>query len=356
MLRILHVGLGPLGQKIIADLYDRGLGEVVAAVDVDPSLAGRPLREVVKGKSVSSKITVMPSLDEFAAWDQVDCAVVTTASDLRRCADTFRVLLGRGMSVVSTCEELVWPWLRHRALAEELHQIALRGDGRLLGTGVNPGAMMDTVPVFATAVCKAVKSIEIHRIQDATTRRIPFQKKIGATLDDKAFRQGVKEGWLRHVGLGESLHFVAHYMGWRIEKWSESIKPIKAAKAMKCGLGPIRKGDACGVEQTATGVCDGRKVLKFVFKAAIGQRDPEPQDRVIVKGEPNLDVVFRGGVHGDVATSAMTLNCIGPLMHAPAGLHTMATVPLVRFLPALEATTAVKDHELAASGSNGRAR
>ena len=335
MLRILHIGLGPLGQKIITDLHQRGLGTVVGAVDINPALSGKPLSSVAKG--ASHRVRILSRLDDFAGWKGIDAAIVTTSSDMRLCADTFGTLLRRGVAVVTTCEETTWPWLRHAALARRLDALAKRHGGRLLGTGVNPGAMMDTVPVFATAVCKAVESVEIHRIQDATTRRIPFQKKIGATLSRKDFAQGIKDGWLRHVGLGESLHFVAHYMGWRIASWSETIEPVIAERAMTCGLGPIPKGHARGVRQIAVGHCKGqhkgKPIIKMVFQATIGRKGVEPQDRVIVRGEPNIDLAFRGGVHGDIATSAMTLNSIAPLLAAPPGLHTMATIPLVRWSP-----------------------
>ncbi len=331
MLRILHIGLGPLGRKIITDLHERGLGTVVAAVDVDPALTGQRLSTLANG--ASPKVRVLASLADFKGWKTIDAAIVTTRSDMRLCAPTFRSLLSRGIAVVSTCEETTWPWLRHKALARELDTMARKRGGRLLGTGVNPGAMMDTVPVFATAVCKSVRSIEIHRIQDATTRRIPFQKKIGATLSRAAFAQGIKDGWLRHVGLGESLHFVAHYMGWTIDSWSETIEPVIAERAMTCGLGPIAKGHARGVRQVAIGTQRGKPLIKMVFQATIGRKGAEPQDRVIVRGEPDLDLVFRGGVHGDIATSAMTLNSIARLLAAPPGLHTMATIPLVRWSP-----------------------
>ena len=330
MLRILHIGLGPLGNKIISDLYGRRLGTVVAAIDVDPRMVGQRISDLIPGVECSAR--VLPSLNDFTDWKSIDAALVTTSSDLRLCADTFRTLLSKGVPVVSTCEELVWPWLRHPDLSKELDALAKRDGGRLLGTGVNPGAMMDMVPVFATAVCRSVKSVEIHRIQDATTRRIPFQKKIGATLDDKSFAAGITAGWLRHVGLGESLHFVAHYLGLKIDDWHETIEPVKAEKEMTCGLGTIRPGCAAGVRQTAVGKHFGKALVTMIFQAAIGQSDP--QDRVIVDGEPRLDVVFRGGVHGDVATSAMALNSVTPLLASNPGLHTMASIPLVHFTPA----------------------
>ncbi|MGH7132048.1 MAG: NAD(P)H-dependent amine dehydrogenase family protein [Phycisphaerales bacterium] len=327
--RILHIGLGPLGQKIVTDLSTRRLGSVVAAVDVSPALTGKHLREICP--AVTDDVKILSSLDQLHDLKSIDCAVVTTASDLRACADTFRWLLSRGISAVSTCEELVWPWLRHDALAKELDALAKKHNARLLGTGVNPGAMMDAVPVFVTGVCRSVKSVEVHRIQDATTRRVPFQKKIGATLDDAAFAAGVKAGWLRHVGLGESLHFIAHNLGLHIDSWSESIDPVRADRDLACTLGPIPRGHICGVRQVGEGKRGTQTLIRLVFQAAIGQSDP--QDRVIIDGEPPLDVVYRGGVHGDIATSAITLNAIDSLLQAAPGLHTMATIPMTRCTP-----------------------
>ncbi|HZW06001.1 MAG TPA: hypothetical protein VFF65_02665 [Phycisphaerales bacterium] len=327
MYRILHVGFGPLGQRIVGDVYARRLGEVAALVDTSRELAGRKLRDYVP--QAKTDVPVTASLDEALVSGRFDAAVVTTSSDLRRCMDVFRSLLSAGLPVVSTCEELVFPWLRHAGLAQELDSIARRTGGRIMGTGVNPGAMMDTIPVFVTAVCSKVQSVEVHRIQDATTRRVPFQKKIGAGLDDAQFAQGIKDGWLRHVGLGESMHFVAHYLGLPFEEWGETIEPVKATRQLQCGLGTIEPGRAAGVRQVAVGTRAGKPVITMVFQAAIGQTDPAPQDRVIIRGEPNIDVSFSGGVHGDIATSAMTLNAIPSLLNAPPGLHTSATVPLL---------------------------
>lgn len=326
-LRILQVGLGPLGVRTVADLHERGLGEVVAAVDIDPTLVGRSIALVVAG--ASKRVRVADGLEALPTNLRVDAAIVTTASDLRACAPTLHALLARGLPVVTTCEEAIWPFLRHPALARELDAVARKHGGRLVGTGVNPGYLMDAVPVFATAVSRRVDSIEIHRFQDATTRRVPFQKKIGATLTPAAFKAGVKAGWLRHVGLGESLHLVAAAMGWKIDTWRESIRPVIASRRARCALGTIQAGAALGVHQEATGASGGKRVLKFVFEAAIGL--PDPHDRVLVRGEPDLDLRFAGGVHGDVATSSITLNAIRPLMASAPGLHTMLSLPLVHW-------------------------
>jgi 4-hydroxy-tetrahydrodipicolinate reductase len=335
MLRILHVGLGPLGRMIVSDIVARRAGQVVAVVDTDPALVGTRVGDTLgtlPAGSHEANLKITGSLDAAMSLG-FDAAVVATSSDLARCAPTLRELLGRGGCVVSTCEELLYPWLRHPVLAEELQRLCVQHGGRLLGTGVNPGFLMDTLPVAATAVCRGVKKVEAWRIQDATTRRIPFQQKIGAGLDDKAFAVKVREGTLRHVGLGESLHFIAKYLGLRVDDWHETIEPVHATRDLECALGRITRGTAAGVRQVAVGVArepggKERTTVRLEFQAAIGQE--HPHDRVRIDAEPAIDLTITGGVHGDVATTAITVNAIDSLRRATPGLHTMATVPLVR--------------------------
>lgn len=326
MHRILHVGVGPLGHRILSECIERKLGTIVGAVDPAPQLAGTPLSKLVPG--ANPEVSILHSLSDFKSWDSVDCVVVTTSSDLRLCEPTFRDCLAHGKAVVSTCEELIYPWLRHRPLAERLHEQAVKSGGRLLGTGVNPGFVMDALPAFATGVCKSVRSIQVYRIQDASTRRVPFQKKIGAGLDLPHFDKKVADGTLRHVGLGESIHFLADYVGLKVERWEEDISPVRAERELASALGPIHKGMVAGVRQVARAFADERCVLHLEFQAAIGQ--PDPHDRVVIEGDPPIDISIRGGVHGDAATCAITLNAIPRLLSAAPGLHTMATIPPIR--------------------------
>lgn len=337
MLRILHVGLGPLGKIIVSDLAARGIGTVVGAVDIHPALIAKPVSEVVpeSGFGCVVRSSIAAAVADAGGAGSIDAAALTTSSDLRDCMGSLRELIALGLPIVSTCEELLYPWLRHKGLADELDRACRASGARLIGTGVNPGFLMDTLPVALTAVCRHVRKVRISRIQDATTRRIPFQQKIGAGLDDAAFAAKVKEGTLRHVGLGESLHFVAEYLGLNVVRWEETIEPVKAERELSCGLGTIRPGHAAGVRQVAKGWTTGHTptdepVIQLEFQAAIGQA--EPRDEIVLDADPPIRMVIPGAVHGDVATSAITLNAIPAVMKAPAGLHTMATVPLVHFV------------------------
>ncbi len=324
--RLVHVGLGPLGLRIQSDLSARGPGCLVAAVDRDPELAGRRVAELVPGADPS--LRVLESLEALEDWESIDAAIVTTSSDLAACAPNLRALLERGVSTVSTCEELLWPWLRHPELATALDELAVESGAALLGTGVNPGYLMDALPVFLSAVALEVRSVHVWRIQDASARRLPFQRKIGAGLTLEEFAAQARTGALRHVGLGESLHFVAACLGHRLERWEESLEPVVADRELECALGRIPPGRAAGVRQVARGWAGGEAVIVLEFQAAIGQSDPH--DRVLLRSEPPLDLLLRGGVHGDTATSAVVLNALGPLLDSPPGLQTMATIRMPR--------------------------
>lgn len=321
-MRLAFIGLGPLGRRLARDAASRRLGTIAAAVDVDPALQGQPLRTHVP--EVESDARISSELDQ-----DVDVAVVATLSQLERCAPTFRALLERGLTVVSTCEELSWPRLKHPQLADELDALARQHSGRLLGTGINPGFLMDTFPAIASTVCGEVRGVTVTRVQDAGARRIPFQRKVGATLDQQTFRARIDAGELGHVGLPESLHFLAHALGVTLESYSDVIEPVLAEDELGTDIGEIPSGGVRGLHQVAEGAGSDGTTLRLVFRAAIGE--PESYDRVQIDGSPPVDLVWKGGVHGDVATSAVLLNSIRPLRAAAPGLHTMASIPLASF-------------------------
>jgi 2,4-diaminopentanoate dehydrogenase len=326
--KVAHIGFGPVGQRIVADFLSRRLGALCKVIDIDPSFAGKPL-----GKFVANAPDELVISQEIGLLPSVDVAVIATTSSLERLWPTLQSLLSQGVSVVSTCEELAYPWMRHPDLARDIDALAKKNGAAVLGTGVNPGFLMDIFPIAMTSVCSDVQAIRIHRVQDASTRRKPFQAKIGAGMTSEEFDKKVRDGELGHVGLGESMHLVADTLGLTLDGWHEYTTPVIAPHSMRCEMGVIERGEVSGVLQFARGYRGDDCVVEYVFQAAIGQIDPH--DRVAIEGTPPLDVVIKGGVHGDTATSAITLNAIKSVKAARPGLHTMATLPIPGWSPPL---------------------
>ena len=325
-IRVLQVGLGPIGQQVAAYAADRKGVEVVGGVDPAPGKVGQDLGRLCNHDALSGR-TVFRSVAEALQVARADVGLLTTVSGFPQAADQAAELLREGLHVVSSCEEMSYPWQRYRQGAQELDDIAQAAGRAVLSVGVNPGFLMDTLVVTFTGLCKDVQHVTVRRIQDASQRRIPFQEKIGAGLALSEFALRKDSGSLRHVGLTESMHMIAVALGWGIDRTEEVIEPVIAETEMLGGFRPIHPGLAAGVLQIGRAFCADREVIRLEFQAAVGQSDPV--DEIIIDGTPRLCSRIPGGVNGDIATCALTVNAVCAILGAPPGLRTMLDMPTV---------------------------
>ncbi|MCX7826855.1 MAG: dihydrodipicolinate reductase, partial [Verrucomicrobiae bacterium] len=213
MAKIIIVGLGPLGMKTARFALERKSIEIVGAVDINPALVGKDLGTHCGLPKMG--VTIRPNLRAALQGAKADCAVLTTVSSIAKLESQVAEAAQCGLDVVSTCEELSFPWRTAPAVARRIDAVCRKHGVTCLGTGVNPGFLMDFLPCILTAVNQCVRKITVQRVQDASVRRIPFQQKIGAGLTLTEFRQKQAAGTLRHVGLTESVHMIAHAMNWK---------------------------------------------------------------------------------------------------------------------------------------------
>ncbi|MEJ2703038.1 MAG: hypothetical protein P8Z79_11415 [Sedimentisphaerales bacterium] len=327
MISTVHVGMGPLGQKVVRYAVERGGFEIVGAVDPDPEKAGKDLGSLCGLDPLG--IIVRDNLKEATEGRSVDVALVTTVSSLVALETQVAKLAAAKLNVVSTCEELFFPWKTNPRVAGRIDEVCRRNGVACVGTGVNPGYLMDLLPTFLTGLCQNVSKVEVWRVQDASVRRVPFQQKIGAGLTLDEFEAKRKAGTLRHVGLPESVDFIAERLGWKLDRKTESLEPVVADGPIDTGYKPILKGMACGVQQIGRGFVDKREVITLNFRAAVGE--PESYDEIHIDGEPAIRSRIAGGVNGDVATCAITLNTVRSILQASPGLKTMAQIPPIAF-------------------------
>ena len=322
--RIAQVGIGPLGRQMTRAIHSRPNMEVVAAADTDPGLLGRDLGELCSLGTLG--VSVVSSIPSALQSPAVDIALLTTVSDLARALPQIEEILQFGIPVVTTCEQLTYPWITAPESSARLDRRAREKGVAVLATGVNPGFMMDTLPIFLTAVARKVEAIKVSRIQDAALRRLPFQRKIGAGLDIAEFEEKRKSGALRHVGLTESMHMISTRLGWSLDHTEEAITPVVAKRSITGEAVTIKPGMAAGVQQVARGFVGGREKITLFFRASVGE--PHPEDTVEILGEPPIVSRIAGGVHGDIATCAVALNVIPLVLKAEPGLKTMIDLPL----------------------------
>jgi hypothetical protein len=325
-IKVIIYGCGVMGRKMAEALLEKKSFRLVGALDIDPQLVGKDVGESLPSKK---KLGIIIRNDPQALFPRIKARAVihTTSSGLKSVYPQIAQCLAAGLNVISTCEELSYPWKRHPQLSRDLDRLARKHGVTVVGTGINPGYLMDTLPLVLTAPCLKVDSIKVTRMMNSARRRIPFQAKVGTGLTTKEFGQKIEKKVITgHVGLLESINMIAAGLGWTLDEAVEiPPKPVIATKPVRTGLGIVEPGKVIGLVSLAFAKKGGKKVINLEFCANAGVR--QEYDEVVIEGLPRIHERILGGVHGDVGTVAMTLNTIPRAVEAPAGLKVMKDLP-----------------------------
>lgn len=327
-IRVVQYGLGPIGCKVVQYLTERAHFDIVGAIDADPQKVGTDVGHLAE-LNAPLGLNVTANSRDLLEQVNADVVVLTTASSLEKIRPQVMEIISCGKNVVSTCEELMYPWVTNPKVAREIDAAARENEVSVLSTGVNPGFLMDFLPLVMTSICRDVKTVTVERIQDAQFRRLPFQEKIGAGLSVTEFESRVRQGSLRHVGLTESMHLIASRLGWILDRTEDVVDPVLAEKKVVAENRTIEPSKALGVNQIGRAYIDSKEVITLVFRAAIGE--PDPRDRIVIQGNPDIDMAISKGVNGDTATCAIIVNAIPVVIQAQPGLRTMADISPISF-------------------------
>ncbi len=327
---MVQFGVGPIGASIARLMRQKSSLEIVGAIDNDPAKAGRDLGEVVGAEDAPWGVVVSARAPAVLA-SPVDVVMHSTSSYLSGVTDELLACLSAGCCIVSTCEELSYPFRKHPELAAKLDAAAKEEGVALVGTGVNPGFVMDKLVLVLSAAAQRVDWAKAVRIVDASKRRLPLQKKIGAGMTPDEFPAQVAAGAIKHHGLSESVALVADGLGFPLDDISETIEPIVAKETIKTPFLEVAPGQVAGVHQIARGMAARQEKVFLELQMYVGAE--QPADTVELRGEPNLSLTIPGGTHGDIATAAIAVNTIPAILAAPAGLRTVRDLPLAYFPP-----------------------
>jgi hypothetical protein len=328
IIRVVHFGLGPIGAAVAKEIAARPRFKIVGGIDTDPAKVGRDLGDVV---GLPRRLGVKVSGDPASTLKKARPHVVLlcTSSSMKQVMPQLLSVLKAKVPIVATTEELAYPGYTHVRLARQVDALAKKAKVAVLATGVNPGFVMDALPIALTAVCQRVDRVTVHRIQDARHRRLPFQQKIGAGLTTEQFQKRVDEGSIKHVGFTESIAMIADSLGWTLDRITDQVEPKLAQVTVSSEFLAVDPGYVCGIVQEGIGYRKKEPAIRLRMEAYLGA--PDPYDLIEIDGNPRLSVRIAGGVHGDVATAAIVVNSIPKVLDAAPGLRTMRDMPLPSF-------------------------
>jgi 4-hydroxy-tetrahydrodipicolinate reductase len=325
--RVVIVGIGAIGQLLTKELLNKQGFEIVGAVDIDPKKVGRDLGEVL-GLGKKLGVSVSNDIDSVLKNSRPHVVIHMTSSYLKDVYPQLLTILKHGVNVVSSCEELSYPYIVDRKIAEELDNTAKRYGSTLLATGINPGFLMDTLAIILTAPCIKVDSIKVTRHMNASVRRGPFQRKIGAGLTVDEFKRKISTKEISgHVGLEQSISLIAAALKVKLDKIDVGeVQPIISDKYVKTDYVEVNPGCVAGLRQTAQGIVNGKPFITLDFIAYVGAT--EDYDAIDIQGIPEIHERISPCVHGDWGTISMLINVIPKVMKAPPGLLTMKDITI----------------------------
>jgi hypothetical protein len=327
-IRVIQYGLGPIGIETARLVTMKSGMEIVGAVDISRDLVGKDLGEVL-GMDRKLEIAVTDNAKNLFAGIKADAVLHTTGSRIRKIYPELEEIIRAGVNIVSSSEELLFPLKENAEPAARVDALAKKHGVTVLGAGVNPGFVMDALPLFMTAVCQDVKKIHIERHVDAGTRRYPLQRKVGAGMTQEAFREQIANKTMGHVGLLESLYLVAETLGLSLDNVHEAVEPVMAQKVVNTAYFSLKPGDVAGIKHTAEGIKNGETIISLELRMFVGCE--EPYDFVHILGTPEIRLRIEGGVAGDQATAAVLVNSVPAVIGARPGLATVKDLPAPHF-------------------------
>jgi 2,4-diaminopentanoate dehydrogenase len=323
---VVLMGLGEIGQAIAKVALVRPELRVVAAVDPSPSCAGRRLEDLLGIPAPG--LVVAKDLSGVLGSARGGVVLLATQSRLEEILPALEEAVRAGLHVVSTCEELAWPWLEHEDAAHALDRLCNEKNVAVLGTGVNPGFVLDRLPALLAQVTGPVRHVRAVRVVDAARRRASLLRKIGAGLGEEEFHAAADRGEIGHVGLAGSAAMLAEgCVGVEEYEVDEELVPLVAEEGAG-GAVPVRPGQVAGVHQVARAFAEGgREIVRLELTLAIGVEDP--RDEVVLDADPPVRIVVPGGISGDAATAHAVVNAVPAILEL-RGLVSVLDLPVGR--------------------------
>ncbi|MBR4435561.1 MAG: NADP-binding protein [Clostridia bacterium] len=332
--RVAIWGFGAMGSGIAKVLLGKKGVDIVGVCDIHPARIGKSIYDILGVEQNGREdVFITPQIEQVVCDANCDICVIATDSFTRKAFDKIKYVISQKVNVISTAEEMSYPKAQEPELAAEMDRLAKEKGVSILGTGINPGLMMDLLAICLSGCMTDVESVTCRRVNSLSPFGPAVMEEQGVGLPVATFNKGVEDGTLAgHVGFAESVGMIAEALGWKVEKFEQQMSPIVTNVDRKSPYGFAKAGDVAGVNMTGQGYVDGKVKIDMYHPQQI---EPEMEgthtgDYIELKGTPEVNMSIRPEVDGGIGTIAMVVNMIPHVINARPGLKTMLDLPVPR--------------------------
>ena len=327
-------GFGAMGSGIAKVLLSKKGVDITGVCDLHPDRKGRSIYELLGvERNGRDDVVVCGDIDQVITEKCCDVCILATDSFTVKAYDKIVYLLRKKINVISTAEEMSYPKANNPQLAESMDKIAKENGVTVLGTGINPGLIMDLLVVCLTGCMTDVTHITAKRVNSLSPFGPAVMEEQGVGLSVKDFEEGVRSRKLAgHVGFRESVNMIGDAIGWKIDGFEQQMAAIVTSVDRKSTYGFAKAGDVAGVNMTGQGYVNGEVKIDMIHPQQI---EPECEgtytgDYIELKGTPEVNMSIKPEVDGGIGTIAMCVNMIPHVINSRPGLVTMIDLPVPR--------------------------
>ncbi|HPQ46398.1 MAG TPA: 2,4-diaminopentanoate dehydrogenase [Clostridia bacterium] len=325
-------GFGAMGAGMARMISKKTGVDVAAVCDLHPARIGRSAGEVL-GINKWKDVIIEDSIEKALDGKDIDLCLLATDSFTRGAFPKMETILEKGINIITTAEEMAYPRAGEPELAKRLDEIAKANGVTVLGTGINPGLIMDLLVICLTGCMEEVIHIEAKRVNSLSPFGETVMEEQGVGITEEEFNDRVAHGKLAgHVGFNESINMIADAIGWKVDEFRQQMKPILTTVDRKSPHGFAPAGNLAGINMTGQGYIDGEVKIDMIHPQQI---EPEMEgthtgDYITLAGNPPVNMAITPEVDGGIGTIAMCVNMIPHVMNAKPGLKTMIDLPVPR--------------------------
>lgn len=328
-------GFGAMGGGMAEVLLRKKGVDIVGVCDIHPDRVGKSMFEVLGvPKGDRPDVVIKNDILQVISKKSADVVLLCTDSFTRKTFDKIKLIVELGINVVSTAEEMSYPKAQEPELTAEMDKLAKANGVSILGTGINPGLMMDLLAILMTGACTDVEFVRCERVNSLSPFGPAVMEEQGVGITLEKFNQLSAEGHLAgHVGFNESIHMICDAIGWKLDKAvDQTMAPIVSNVHRKTKYAEVQPGDVAGCTMKGYGHVGGKLAVEMIHPQQI---EPELEgtdtgDYVVIKGTPNVNLSNKPEIPGGIGTIAMCINMIPHVINARPGLHTMIDLPVPR--------------------------
>jgi hypothetical protein len=327
--KVIVWGLGAMGTGISKMILTKKGIEIVGALDKDPSKFGKDLGEVLNAENLG--VLVSNDAEILMSETKADIVILAIDSFVKGVYPAIKQVVESGKNCITIAEEMAYPYIVHKELSEELDRLCKENNVTILGTGVNPGFVLDSLIITLSGACKSVTSIRAERINDLSPFGETVMRTQGVGLTTEEFEVGIENGSIvGHIGYAQSIPMIAKALGLKYDQITETLEPIISNTYRETPCVKVEPGMVAGCDHIAIATKNGKPIITL---EQLQQIHPEAEavdtgDYIYIKGDADLNLVIKPETPGGIGTMAMAVNMIPQVIASRAGLKTMMDLPI----------------------------